>query len=387
MQFLPLVAPGPILSSDEIERYARQIAIPEFGELGQRRLGAARVLVVGAGGLGSPVLLYLAAAGVGTLGIIDFDLVEESNLQRQVLYSQSNIGKGKADCAKARIAEINSNVRVQLHPVRLTSANSLAIFAEYDVIIDGTDNFATRYLINDSCVILGKPAIWGSIFRFDGQTSIFWAKHGPCYRCFHPEPPPFGSVPNCQEAGVLGILCASIGSIQATEAIKLITGMGEPLIGAVMIYDGLKMEYEKIPINKDPLCVICGASPSQVKLLENYEEFCGSKSGMGENMKIAGAITVSDLERMISEGDKFLLVDVREPREWESGRIEGAVLIPQGEIFDGSAIAGLPKEIPIVLYCRSGVRSADCLEELRGAGFPDAMHLEGGILAWQESAH
>src|SRR5262245_43639079 len=278
MSLPPLVEPAAELTREEVARYSRHLIIPEVGMDGQKRLKNARVLVIGAGGLGSPALLYLAAAGVGTLGIVEFDEVDESNLQRQVIHGQSDIGRPKGESARDSVREINPFVQVSLHQVRLDSTNALEIFRDYDLILDGTDNFATRYLVNDAAVLLGKPYVWGSIYRFDGQASVFWAEHGPCYRCLYPEPPPPGMVPSCAEGGVLGVLCASIGSIQVTEAIKLLAGVGEPLVGSLMVYDALEMTYRKIKVRKDPSCVLCGENPSQTELLEDYEDFCGAVS-------------------------------------------------------------------------------------------------------------
>ena len=280
MSLPPLVEPAAELTVDEVRRYSRHLIIPDVGMTGQKRLKNAKVLVVGAGGLGSPALLYLAAAGVGTLGIIDFDVVDESNLQRQIIHGQSDVGRPKAESARDSIREINPFVNVVVHEVRLDSDNAMAIFADYDLIVDGTDNFATRYLVNDACVLLGKPYVWGSIYRFDGQASVFWAEYGPCYRCLYPEPPPPGMVPSCAEGGVLGVLCASIGSIQVNEAIKLITGIGEPLAGRLMIYDALEMTYRTVRVRKDPECAVCGKNPTITELID-YEAFCGAVSRGG----------------------------------------------------------------------------------------------------------
>src|SRR5215469_16982131 len=274
----PLVEPAAELTLDEVKRYSRHLIIPEVGMTGQKRLKNAKVLVVGAGGLGSPALLYLAAAGVGTLGVIDFDIVDESNLQRQIIHGQSDIGRLKAESARDSIAEINPFVHVQVHSEALSNDNVLEIFSRYDLIVDGTDNFATRYMVNDACVLLGKPYVWGSIYRFDGQASVFWAEHGPCYRCLYPDPPPPGMVPSCAEGGVLGVLCASIGSIQVNEAIKVITGVGDPLAGRLMIYDALEMSYRTVRVRKDPECAVCGKNPTITELID-YEEFCGTVSG------------------------------------------------------------------------------------------------------------
>jgi adenylyltransferase/sulfurtransferase len=382
MNIPPLVEKGPALTVDEVRRYSRHLIIPDVAMAGQQRLMNAKVLCVGAGGLGSPALMYLAAAGVGTLGIVEFDTVDESNLQRQIIHGQSDIGKSKALSAKEKIAEINPNVNVVVHEVRLDTDNVMEIFAQYDLIVDGTDNFATRYLVNDACVLLKKPYVWGSIYRFDGQASVFWAEYGPCYRCLYPEPPPPGMVPSCAEGGVLGVLCASIGSIQTTEAIKLITGIGEPLIGQLMIYDALEMSYRKIKVRKDPKCPLCSEKPSQTALLPDYEAFCGVLSDAAEVAVKDSTISVSDLKTKIDEKENFLLIDVREPSEFEIVRIPGSVLIPKQGFLDGSALAGLPQDKPIILHCKSGVRSAECLAILKSAGFADATHVSGGVVAW-----
>ena len=382
MNIPPLVEKGPALTVDEVRRYSRHLIIPDVAMAGQQRLMNARVLCVGAGGLGSPALMYLAAAGVGTLGIVEFDTVDESNLQRQIIHGQSDIGKSKALSAKEKIAEINPNVNVVVHEIRLDIDNVMDIFAQYDLIVDGTDNFATRYLVNDACVLLKKPYVWGSIYRFDGQASVFWAEYGPCYRCLYPEPPPPGMVPSCAEGGVLGVLCASIGSIQTTEAIKLITGIGEPLIGQLMIYDALEMSYRKIKVRKDPKCPLCSEKPTQTALLPDYEAFCGVLSDAAEVAVKDSTISVSELKGKIDNKENFLLIDVREPSEFEIVRIPGSVLIPKQGFLDGSALAGLPQDKPIVLHCKSGVRSAECLAILKSAGFADATHVSGGVVAW-----
>jgi adenylyltransferase/sulfurtransferase len=382
MNIPPLVDKGPVLTVDEVRRYSRHLIIPDVAMAGQQRLMNAKVLCVGAGGLGSPALMYLAAAGVGTLGIVEFDTVDESNLQRQIIHGQSDIGKSKAISAREKIAEINPNVNVVVHEIRLDIDNVMDIFAQYDLIVDGTDNFATRYLVNDACVLLKKPYVWGSIYRFDGQASVFWAEYGPCYRCLYPEPPPPGMVPSCAEGGVLGVLCASIGSIQTTEAIKLITGIGEPLIGQLMIYDALEMSYRKIKVRKDPKCPLCSEKPSQTALLADYEAFCGVLSDAAEVAVKDSTISVSDLKSKIDNQENFLLIDVREPSEFEIVRIPGSVLIPKQGFLDGSALAGLPQDKPIILHCKSGVRSAECLAILKSAGFADATHVSGGVVAW-----
>jgi sulfur-carrier protein adenylyltransferase/sulfurtransferase len=377
----PLVEPAADLSVDEVKRYSRHLIIPDVGMAGQKRLKNAKVLVVGAGGLGSPALLYLAAAGVGTLGIVDFDTVDESNLQRQIIHGVSDIGKSKAESAKESIAEVNPYVKVILHKVRLESDNVMEIFEPYDLIIDGTDNFATRYLVNDACVLLHKPYVWGSIYRFDGQASVFWADYGPCYRCLYPEPPPPGMVPSCAEGGVLGVLCASIGSIQVNEAIKLITGIGESLSGRLMIYDALEMTYKTVKINKDPECAVCGKNPTVTELID-YEAFCGAVSEEAEAAVVGSTISAKDLKGMLDRNDNIFLVDVREPNEYEIVSIPGATLIPKGEFLNGSALEQLPQDKQIVLHCKSGARSAEVLAVLKAAGFADAVHVGGGVLAW-----
>ena len=382
MNIPPLVDKGRALTVDDVRRYSRHLIIPDVAMAGQQRLMNAKVLCVGAGGLGSPALMYLAAAGVGTLGIVEFDTVDESNLQRQIIHGQSDIGKSKAISAKEKIAEINPNVNVIVHELRLDTDNVMEIFSQYDLIVDGTDNFATRYLVNDACVLLKKPYVWGSIYRFDGQASVFWAEYGPCYRCLYPEPPPPGMVPSCAEGGVLGVLCASIGSIQTTEAIKLIAGIGEPLIGQLMIYDALEMSYRKIKVRKDPKCPLCSEKPTQTALLPDYEAFCGVLSDAAEVAVKDSTISVTELKAKIDNNDKFLLIDVREPSEFEIVKIPGAVLIPKQGFLDGSALAGLPQDKPIILHCKSGVRSAECLAILKSAGFADATHVSGGVVAW-----
>ena len=382
MNIPPLVDKGRALTVDDVRRYSRHLIIPDVAMAGQQRLMNAKVLCVGAGGLGSPALMYLAAAGVGTLGIVEFDTVDESNLQRQIIHGQSDIGKSKAISAKEKIAEINPNVNVIVHELRLDTDNVVEIFSQYDLIVDGTDNFATRYLVNDACVLLKKPYVWGSIYRFDGQASVFWAEYGPCYRCLYPEPPPPGMVPSCAEGGVLGVLCASIGSIQSTEAIKLIAGIGEPLIGQLMIYDALEMSYRKIKVRKDPKCPLCSEKPTQTALLPDYEAFCGVLSDAAEVAVKDSTISVTELKAKIDNKDKFLLIDVREPSEFEIVKIPGAVLIPKQGFLDGSALAGLPQDKPIILHCKSGVRSAECLAILKSAGFADATHVSGGVVAW-----
>ena len=375
MSLPPLVEPAEELSVEEIARYSRHLIIPDVGVPGQKRLKNAKVLVVGAGGLGSPALLYLAAAGVGTLGIVDFDVVDESNLQRQVIHGVSDLGKPKALSAKESIAEINPYVTVVLHEERLDSDNALDIFRPYDLILDGTDNFATRYLVNDACVLLGKPYVWGSIYRFEGQVSVFWDEHGPNYRDLYPVPPPPGMVPSCAEGGVLGVLCASIGSVMVTEAIKLITGIGESLLGRLMVYDALEMSYRTIKIRKDPK-----AEP--ITQLIDYEEFCGVVSDDAQRAAVGATISAAELKEMLDAGKDPYLVDVREPVEYEIVKIPGGVLIPKDRILSGEALAELPQDKPLVLYCKTGIRSAEALAAVKAAGFRDAVHVQGGVTAW-----
>jgi molybdopterin/thiamine biosynthesis adenylyltransferase/rhodanese-related sulfurtransferase len=377
----PLVEPADELTIDEVRRYSRHLIIPDVAMAGQKRLKNAKVLCVGAGGLGSPALMYLAAAGVGTLGIVDFDTVDESNLQRQIIHGQSDIGRPKAESARDSVQEINPYVRVIVHNEALSNDNVMEIFAQYDLIVDGTDNFATRYMVNDAAVFLHKPYVWGSIYRFDGQASVFWADNGPCYRCLYPEPPPPGMVPSCAEGGVLGVLCASIGSIQVTEAIKLLAGIGEPLVGRLMVYDALEMTYRQVRVRKDPNCVVCGENPTVTKLID-YDDFCGALSDEAIVAATGSTITAPELKEWQDAGKPIHLVDVREPAEWEIVRIPGAVLVPKGEILSGAALAEMPQDRQIVLYCKSGVRSAEALAALKSAGFRDAVHVQGGVSSW-----
>jgi sulfur-carrier protein adenylyltransferase/sulfurtransferase len=377
----PLVEPAESITIDEVRRYSRHLIIPDVAMAGQKRLKNAKVLCIGAGGLGSPALMYLAAAGVGTLGIVDFDVVDESNLQRQIIHGQSDIGRSKAESARDSVLEINPLVTVNLHEERLDSSNVMEIFAEYDLIVDGTDNFATRYLVNDACVLLHKPYVWGSIYRFDGQASVFWADHGPCYRCLYPEPPPPGMVPSCAEGGVLGVLCGSVGAIQVTEAIKLLTGIGEPLLGQLMVYDALEMEYRKINVRKDPNCAVCGEHPSVTELID-YEAFCGVVSEEAQQAAVGSTITATELKDLLDSDKPLYLVDVREPAEFEIVSIPGATLIPKDEILRGDALASLPQDKQIVMYCKTGVRSAETLAAVKNAGFQDAVHVQGGVTAW-----
>ena len=381
MSLPPLVEPAETLTIDEVRRYSRHLIIPDVAMAGQKRLKNARVLCIGAGGLGSPALMYLAAAGVGTLGIIDFDVVDESNLQRQIIHGQRDIGRSKAQSARDSVLEINPLVTVNLHEQRLDAANVMEIFADYDLLVDGTDNFATRYLVNDACVLLHKPYVWGSIYRFDGQASVFWADHGPCYRCLYPEPPPPGMVPSCAEGGVLGVLCGSVGAIQVTEALKLLTGIGEPLLGSLMVYDALEMEYRKIKVRKDPDCAVCGEHPTVTELID-YEAFCGVVSDEAQQAAIGSTITAAELKDLLDSDKPVYLVDVREPAEFEIVSIPGATLIPKDEILRGDALASLPQDKQIVMYCKTGVRSAETLAAVKNAGFQDAVHVQGGVTAW-----
>ena len=385
MSLPPLVEPAAELSVDEVRRYSRHLIIPDVGMAGQKRLKNAKVLCVGAGGLGSPALMYLAAAGVGTLGILEFDTVDESNLQRQIIHGQSDIGRSKAQSAADSVREINPYVQINIHEERLDSSNVMEIFARYDLIVDGTDNFATRYLVNDACVFLNKPYVWGSIYRFDGQASVFWSEHGPCYRCLYPEPPPPGMVPSCAEGGVLGVLCASIGSIQVNEAIKVITGIGQPLVGSLMVYDALEMTYRKIKMRKDPNCAVCSPNATVTELID-YEAFCGAVSEEAKDAVVDSTITPRQLKDMLDERERgerdFVLIDVREPGEYEIVNIPGAILIPKGEFLMGDALEHLPNDKPVVLHCKSGVRSAEVLALVKQAGFADATHVGGGVLAW-----
>jgi sulfur-carrier protein adenylyltransferase/sulfurtransferase len=377
----PLVEPADRLTRDEVARYSRHVIIPDLGVDGQKRLKNARVLVIGAGGLGSPTLLYLAAAGVGTLGIVDFDVVDESNLQRQIIHGVADVGRPKTQSARESIAAINPLVDVRLHEFRLDAGNAVDLFKQYDLIIDGADNFATRYLVNDAAVLAGKPYVWGSIYRFEGQVSVFWEDapdgRGLNYRDLYPEPPPAGTVPSCAEGGVLGIICASIASVMSTEAIKLITGIGESLLGRLMVYDALDMSYRTITVRKDP----SEAFRPKITQLVDYEQLCGvATEGAGSE----SGITPRELRDMLDSGKKLALIDVREPAEWDIVHIEGAQLIPQSLINSGEGLAKLPQDRMPVLYCKTGVRSAAALAAVRKAGFSDAVHLQGGIVAWAQ---
>lgn len=367
------------LSHAEMLRYSRHLLLPEVGVSGQRKLKAARVLTVGAGGLGSPLSLYLAAAGVGTIGIVDFDVVDLTNLQRQIVHGTSTLGRPKLDSAEERLNDLNPNVRIERHETRLTSENALEILREYDIVVDGTDNFPTRYLVNDACVLLGKPNVYGSIFRFEGQASLFYAAKGPCYRCLYSEPPPPGLVPSCAEGGVLGVLPGIIGSIQALETIKWIIGAGTSLLGRLVLFDALKLRFRELELRKDPACPICGTNPSIHELID-YEAFCG----IGAEPAYAGPeITAEELQREMSEkAGGVVLIDVREPHEWDIAHIEGARLIPLGQLPE--RLSELDGHAEIVTHCHHGARSMKALEILKGAGFGKVRSLAGGIDAWAE---
>jgi sulfur-carrier protein adenylyltransferase/sulfurtransferase len=375
----PLIADPAPLTKEEIARYSRHLIMPNVGVDGQGRLKNAKVLLVGTGGLGSPLAMYLAAAGVGTIGLVDFDVVDESNLHRQVIHTTSDIGKRKVISAKETINDINPFVDVRLHETALTSENALEIIEPYDLVIDGTDNFPTRYLVNDACVLLGKPNVYGSIFRFDGQLAVFYAEEGPCYRCMFPEPPPPGMVPSCAEGGVFGVICATIGAGQATEGLKLLTGIGEPLIGKMQIYDALDARWQTIKVNKDPECPVCGKNPTVTELID-YEEFCGVPANDHEQ---ASAEDPS-LELLPTEYEEIRssvrTIDVRDPHEFEISRIPGAELIPLGEL--PNRLKDLDSAQEYVLHCKSGVRSLEALKLMRGAGFGKTKHLWGGINAY-----
>ena len=371
------------LTHEEVARYSRHLIMPEVGMEGQLKLKAARALCIGAGGLGSPVLLYLAAAGVGTLGLVDFDEVDYSNLHRQIIHGTPDVGRSKLDSAKARINALNPEVEVVTHEMALSSENALGLFADYDLVVDGTDNFPTRYLVNDACVIGGKPNVYGSIFRFEGQASVFATKDGPCYRCMFPEPPPPGLVPSCAEGGVLGILPGVVGTLQATEAIKLILGVGESLVGRFLLFDALKMRFRELKVRKDPDCPVCGEHPTVTQLID-YEQFCGiaptATTAATSLTEDADEATVEELKTRLDRHESFLLLDVREPQEFEICRIPGSVLIPLGDL--PSRLFELEGRDDMIVHCKSGVRSGKAVKLLREAGYSKARNLKGGILAW-----
>jgi len=366
----------PLLRPDQFERYKRHLALPEFGVDAQRRLLASRVLLIGAGGLGCPLAQYLAAAGVGTLGLIDPDVVDASNLQRQVLYGMRDVGRSKVEVARERILAQNPDVKVETHALRLSAANARERLAEYDVVVDGTDNFPTRYLANDACVLLGKPNVHGSIFRFEGQATVFDARRGPCYRCLYPEPPPPGSVPSCAEGGVLGVLPCFVALIEATETLKLLTGVGEPLIGRLLMYDALAMSFAEFQLRKDPDCPVCGEHPTLAELID-YDGFCGVEAGVEVREKSAAEVAA-----MRARGERFLLLDVREPYEFERARIEGAELLPLGRLEAELGRLAAWQDDPVVVHCHTGGRSARAARTLTEHGFRQVWNLSGGIEAW-----
>ena len=369
------------LSNEEIARYSRHLIMPEVALDGQKKLKSARVLTIGAGGLGSPLALYLAAAGVGTLGIVDFDVVDESNFQRQIIHGTSDVGRPKMESARDRIMDINPNVHVEAYEEALSSENALEIFKDFDIVVDGTDNFPTRYLVNDACVLLKKPNVYGSIFRFEGQASVFYAEEGPCYRCLYPEPPPPGLVPSCAEGGVLGILPGAIGTIQATETVKLILGIGEPLIGRLLLYDALDMRFREMKLHKDPSCPVCGENPTVTELID-YQEFCGIPQA---NAQAAAdevpEISVQELKKKLDNGGEVSVLDVREPHEYEVANI-GARLIPLGELPE--RLIELDKDETFAIHCKTGGRSASAVKLLQEAGFENVYNVKGGITAWSE---
>ena len=374
--------PSPDLSQEEFRRYSRHLIMPEVGVDGQRRLKAGSVLCIGAGGLGSPAAMYLAAAGVGRIGIVDFDVVDYSNLQRQLLHGTPDVGRSKLDSAKDRLHALNPNVQIDTYETSLSSENALKLFEPFDVILDGTDNFPTRYLVNDACVLSGKPNAYGSIFRFEGQASVFGVKEGPCYRCLYPEPPPPGLVPSCAEGGVLGVLPGIIGVIQATESIKLILGIGEPLIGRFLIYDALKMRFRELKLRKDPECPVCGTHPTVTKLID-YQQFCGIRPE--PQMESVSAmndweITPVELKSRLDKGEDLFILDVREPSEYQINRIPGSTLIPLGEL--PRRYQELPRDREIIAQCKMGARSAKAMEYLKTVGFTKVKNLRGGILEW-----
>jgi len=369
---------APTLEREELLRYGRHLLLPEVAIDGQRKLKAARVLIVGAGGLGSPAALYLAAAGIGTLGLVDFDIVELTNLQRQLLHGTRDVGRSKVDSARDRLHDTNPNVRLELHATRLTAANALTIFGDYDIVLDGTDNFATRYLVNDACVLLGKPNVYGSIFRFDGQASVFATDDGPCYRCLYPEPPPPGLVPSCAEGGVLGVLPGLVGTVQATEAIKLILGIGTPLIGRLLLVNALDAEFRSVNVRRDPLCPACGTR--ELRELVDYDQFCATSGGIGAGLDAVPQIEPRELAIRRASGEAIQLIDVREPHEWEIGHIDGARLIPLHRVQ--AAIPGIDTTSPIAVYCKGGTRSALAVRDLLDAGFRQVWSVSGGILRW-----
>jgi molybdopterin/thiamine biosynthesis adenylyltransferase/rhodanese-related sulfurtransferase len=380
---LPTPGENVTLSPQEVARYSRHLIMPEVGMEGQKRLKAAKVLLIGAGGLGSPLALYLAAAGVGRIGLVDFDVVDFSNLQRQILHGTSDVGRPKLHSARDRVQAINPEVQLDLHDTRLTSANALALFEPYDIVIDGTDNFATRYLVNDACVLLHKPNVYGSIFRFDGQASVFAPPAGPCYRCLYPEPPPPGEVPSCAEGGVLGILPGLIGCIQATEAVKLILGKGVPLIGRLVLYDALAMSFQEFKVRRNPKCPMCGDRPTITHLID-YEQFCGLRGQETPPVSTnqSPEMTVEELKQRLDMGEALFILDVRNPEEYQICRIPGSQLLPLPELAQRHS--ELSKDQEMVVHCKSGMRSAKAIAFLKQQGFQKLRNLHGGILAWAE---
>jgi adenylyltransferase/sulfurtransferase len=373
----------PELTTDDLSRYSRHLILPEVGMEGQRKLKAARVLCVGTGGLGSPLALYLAAAGIGTLGLVDFDVVDASNLQRQIIHSTKDIGRKKLDSAAEKLAALNPALNIIKHETMLSSANALEILKDYDIVADGTDNFPTRYLVNDACVLLGKPNAYGSIFRFEGQASVFATQEGPCYRCLYPEPPPPGLVPSCAEGGVLGILPGLVGVIQATEVIKLILGKGSPLIGRLLLVDALGMRFRELKLRKNPECPVCGENPT-VKALIDYDHFCGIVPESKEEKAVKNGVpqlSVKELKNRIDAGEDLFVLDVREPYEYQIAQI-GGKLIPQNDV--PQRLAEIPRDREIVVHCRSGARSQKIAEFLKQSGYPQVVNLAGGILAWSD---
>ena len=371
------------LSKDEILRYSRHLIVPEVGMEGQLKLKAAKVLLVGTGGLGAPLGLYLAAAGIGRIGLVDFDVVDFTNLQRQVIHFTKDVGRPKIESAAEKMQALNPNVEIVKHEVALSSENALDIIKDYDLVVDGTDNFPTRYLVNDACVLLGKPNVYGSIFRFEGQATVFAYEGGPCYRCLYPEPPPPGLVPSCAEGGVLGILPGTIGLIQATETVKLILGIGEPLVGRLLLYDALGMHFRELKLRKNPECPICGDHRTITKLID-YHQFCGvpQQPAKQESQLTESEIEVTAVKEKLDRGDKFVLIDVREPHEYQICHIPAAKLIPLGEI--GKRLGELDPEADIVIHCKSGMRSARACGILKAAGFKHVRNMKGGILAWSD---
>jgi sulfur-carrier protein adenylyltransferase/sulfurtransferase len=387
MNVLNIASEAIDLSKDEIKRYSRHLIMPEVGMQGQRKLKAASILLIGTGGLGSPLGLYLAAAGVGRIGLVDYDVVDHSNLQRQIIHGTKDVGRSKLDSAADRIRDVNPYVQLDLYNTLLTSENALDILAPYDVIVDGTDNFPTRYLVNDASVLLGKPNVYGSIFRFEGQASIFYAKEGPCYRCLFPEPPPPGLVPSCAEGGVLGVLPGTIGAIQTTETIKLILGIGDNLIGRLLLYDALHMSFDFVKLRKNPNCPVCGENPTVTELID-YEQFCGMPTHdhtpfASEAETIVPMIGVAEVKAKLESGEDFILLDVREPHEWQISDIHGATHhIPKGRILEHLGQLDTAREI--VVYCKTGARSADVTKTLREHGYARVKNMVGGINAWAQ---